>query len=239
MLERQSGIALWRQIAGVLARKIENGELEPGARLKTEPQLAQHFGVNRHPVRRAISNMAERGLIKVEQGRGTFVTEHVFDYLIGRRTRFSELVNRQNRIPSGQLLGGFETLADDVVAEALEISVGGLVVVLDTLGEIDGRPISVATHCFPANRFPDLLNVHQEEGSITQTLTKYGLGDYERRTTKVTARMPDPKDADLLRQPRNHPILVAESINVDGNGVPVEYGMARFAADRFQIVFET
>ena len=51
--------------------------------------------------------------------------------------------------------------------------------------------------------------------------------------------MPDASDAELLRQARNRPVLVTESVNVDAAEVPVEYGVARFAADRFQIVFET
>jgi len=239
MLERQSGVALWRQIEHALAGDIEAGVLEPGARLPTEPRLAERFGVNRHTVRRAVAELAERGLVKVEQGRGTFVTEHVFDYFIGRRTRFTEIVNRQNRIPGGRLLSAHEGVADPSCAEALGIPDGAKVHVLETLGEIDGRPISVASHYFPAKRFPDLIDVHREEGSITKTLTRLGCGDYERRITKITARMPDAADADHLQQPRNRPVLVAESVNVDALGTPVEYGVARFAADRFQIIFET
>ena len=46
-------------------------------------------------------------------------------------------------------------------------------------------------------------------------------------------------DATLLRQARNRPILVTESVNVDVNNAPIVYGVARFAADRFQILFET
>ena len=97
---------------------------------------------------------------------------------------------------------------------------------------LDDRPISVGTHFFPVQRFPDLVEVYQREGSITRTLTHFGCGDYERRVTRVTARMPDASDAELLRQARNRPVLVTESVNVDAAEVPVEY-------DRFQIVFET
>ena len=239
MLERDSGVALWRQIENNLAADIENGLLDAGARLPTEPHLAAQFKVNRHTVRRAIAGLVERGLIKVEQGRGTFVTEHVLDYQIGRRTRFSELVHRQNRTPGGRLLFARHLAADEIVAAALAIPPGSEVYLLETLSELDGRPISVGTHYFPVARFPGLIEVHQAEGSITRTLTHFGCGDYERRITKVTARMPDATDAEVLRQPRNRPVLVTESVNVDSANAPVQYGVARFAADRFQIVFET
>jgi GntR family transcriptional regulator, phosphonate transport system regulatory protein len=239
MIERNTGVALWRQIEQALTEEIQSGSLEAGSRLPTEPVLAARFQVNRHTVRRAVSALVDRGLVKVEQGRGSFVAEHVLDYLIGRRTRFSDLVHKQNRYPGGTLLFARRIEADDVVAEALRLVPGAEVHLLETIGELDGRPISVGTHYFPAERFPDLDTVHRREGSITRTLTHYGCGDYERRITKVTARMPDTSDAELLRQARNRPVLVTESVNVDANDVPIEYGVARFAADRFQIVFET
>jgi GntR family phosphonate transport system transcriptional regulator len=238
-IERNSGVAVWRQIEQALTQEIQAGALEAGSRLPTEPALAERFGVNRHTVRRAVSALVDRGLVKVEQGRGSFVAEHVLDYLIGRRTRFSDLVHKQNRHPGGALLFARRAEADAAIAEALGIPRGAEVHWLETLGELDGRPISVGSHYFPAARFPDLDEVHRREGSITRTLTHYGCADYERRITKVTARMPSVTDAELLRQARTRPVLVTESVNVDADGVPVEYGLARFAADRFQIVFET
>ena len=239
MLERNIGVALWNQIEQVLTEEIEAGLLRAGERLATEPQLAERFGVNRHTVRRAVAQLAERGLVKVEQGRGSFVAEHVLDYLIGRRTRFTDLVNRQNRNPGGGFLFAAQVEAEGTVAEALKVAPGTALHHLETLGALDDRPISVGTHFFPAQRFPDLVEIYQREGSITRTLTHFGCGDYERRITRVTARMPDASDAELLRQARNRPVLVTESVNVDAAEVPVEYGIARFAADRFQIVFET
>jgi len=239
MLERNIGVALCNQIEQVLTEEIEAGLLRAGERLATEPQLAERFGVNRHTVRRAVAQLAERGLVKVEQGRGSFVAEHVLDYLIGRHTRFTDLVNRQNRNPGGGFLFAAQVEAEGTVAEALKVAPGTALHHLETLGALDDRPISVGTHFFPAQRFPDLVEIYQREGSITRTLTHFGCGDYERRITRVTARIPDASDAELLRQARNRPVLVTESVNVDAAEVPVEYGIARFAADRFQIVFET
>lgn len=239
MLERSAGIALWRQIERTLASEVEEGALEPGARLPTEHELSSRFDVNRHTVRRAIAALVERGLVRVEQGRGTFVQEHVLDYLVGKRTRFSENVARQNRSPGGQLLAARELPADAVVAKALEIERGAAVALLETIGEVDGRPVSMANHYFPSARFPGMIEVYKTLGSITRTLTEFDCGDYTRKVTRVMARMPDAGEADHLKQPRNRPVLVTEAVNVDRHGMPVEYGVTRYAADRFQIVFET
>lgn len=236
-LERGGGLAMWRQIAEALAADIGSGALGEGARLPTEPQLAARFGVNRHTVRRAVAELSERGLVRVEQGRGTFVHEHVLDYLIGRRTRFSEIVSAQNRQAGGRLLSGGTGSAHPAAARELGIAPGDPVVWLETLREVDGRPLVIGSHVLPLNRFPTFLDLYRDEGSISRVLERCGIADYERKVTRVTARMPDAEEAAALRQPRNRPVLVTESVNVDAAGRPVEYGISRFASDRTQIVF--
>ena len=42
----------------------------------------------------------------------------------------------------------------------------------------------------------------------------------------------------MLGHQRNRPVLVSESINIDADGVPVEYGVAAYPAGRVQLVFE-
>ena len=86
---RQSGMTLWRHIAETLRQEIGGPDYPPGARLPTEAELSARFAVNRHTVRRALEELSRGGLIRVEQGRGTFVAEDVLDYTVGTRTRLS------------------------------------------------------------------------------------------------------------------------------------------------------
>ena len=74
--------ALWRQIVTALEADIAAGVTPPGARLPTEAQLAARFDVNRHTVRRALDDLSRRGRVRVEQGRGSFVTQDVLDYQV-------------------------------------------------------------------------------------------------------------------------------------------------------------
>lgn len=69
----RDGLSRWARIERELREDIELGGLVPGSRLPSEHLLAERFGVNRHTVRRALSALQERGLIRVEQGKGTFV----------------------------------------------------------------------------------------------------------------------------------------------------------------------
>lgn len=237
-LSRGTGTALWRQIAERLKADIVAGRPPPGERLPTEMQMAGDFAVNRHTIRRAVAALAEQGLVRIEQGRGTFVQETVIDYRVKRRTRFSENIQGHRREPSGKLLAIREEPAGEAVAKALEIRKGTIVVVVERLGEADGRPLSVASHYFPKARFPTLPEAIRDSGSITVAMERLGVGDYTRKITRVTARAARAADARLLQQAPTKPILLTEGINVDSAGRPVEYSVARWASERVQMVFE-
>lgn len=235
---RSAGVALWRQIQKVLEGEIADGTWAPGDRIPTEFQLAERFGVNRHTVRRALSELEDKGLLRVEQGRGTFVHEHVIDYKVGARTRFTENLGGQSRVAHGALLKQEVVPASAKVAKALALAEGTPVVRLVKTGEADGYCISVTDHYFPADRFAAIGAGFEETGSISAALARCGVADYERRRTRVIARMPSATDADMLRQPRTRPVLVTEAVNVDSHNQPVEFGITRWASDWVQIVFE-
>src|SRR5689334_20508662 len=120
-VSRHEGIALWRQIANRLQHDIGSGTYLPGGRLPTEAELSKQFRVNRHTVRRALEELSRGGLVRVEQGRGSFVAEDVLEYAVEARTRFSEWIRRHNKEPSGRILQLRETAADAHVAAALGI----------------------------------------------------------------------------------------------------------------------
>ncbi|GGS73418.1 GntR family transcriptional regulator [Nonomuraea spiralis] len=65
---------VWRQVAEDVESDISSGALAPGAKLATELEMAGQYGVSRVTVRRAVKDLAERGLLVVVHGRGTFVT---------------------------------------------------------------------------------------------------------------------------------------------------------------------
>jgi GntR family phosphonate transport system transcriptional regulator len=237
-VSRQDGVALWRQIADRLQHDIGAGTYPPGGRLPTEADLSQRFRVNRHTVRRAIEELSRGGLLRVEQGRGSFVAEDVLEYAVEPRTRFSEWIRRHNKEPSGRLLQLVETAADARVAAGLGIRTGNRVVLLERLGFADDRPVSLSQHWFPATRLRGVLDALRTAPTITAALKAVGVSDYLRQTTRVTARLPNAEEAELLRMPRNRPLLVTENVNVDRAGTVVEFGVSRYPTPRVQIVFE-
>lgn len=61
------------RVAEDIAARIASGELAAGARLRSERDLAEHYGVSYGTVRRATGVLRDRGLIVTIHGRGTFV----------------------------------------------------------------------------------------------------------------------------------------------------------------------
>jgi GntR family phosphonate transport system transcriptional regulator len=238
-VERGGGVTLWRQIEQAIEADIVAGRAPSGSRLPTEAELSASFRVNRHTVRRAMEELERRGLVRIEQGRGSFVAEDVIDYRVGPRTRFSEVIARGNREPSGRVLRVAEVPASDAAAAGLRVRKGRPLWLIERLGLADGRPVSYGMHHFSQARFPGLPSaIEASGGSITRALAACGLADYTRRTTRVTARLPTPEEAEHLRQPRNRAVIVAENINVDAEGVPVEFGIGLYPAGRVQLVFD-
>lgn len=236
-MERVTGIALWRQIEEALTRDIRAQVFKPGDRLPTEAALAERFEVNRHTLRRAMAALQESGLVRVEQGRGTFVQEAVVDYRVGKRTRFSENIASRQRQPGGRVLARGEQPADSHIARRLGLTLGETLLWVEIFRDVDGVPLSVTRHHFPKRRCEGLLDALARTGSLTRALFEIGVRDYTREETRVTTRLPSADEARVLQQSRTQPVIVSESVNLDANGIPLEFSVARCAGQRVQFVF--
>jgi GntR family phosphonate transport system transcriptional regulator len=233
-MERRSGIALWRQIADRIRLAIGSGEF--ATKLPPEMALAARFGVNRHTVRGAIAALVQEGVLRAEQGRGTFIERRQrLAYPIGARTRFSEGLQGQTRDRRGILLSHAYEPADERTAEALGLAPGADVVRLETLSEADGRPVSRATSFFDAARFAGIEKAYAESGSITIALKSFGISDYFRRSTLISARHASDADLADLRLSPGAIVLVTVYANVDPDGIPVQFSETRFAADLMEL----
>lgn len=61
-------------VATTLEQRILEGSLKPGDRLPAERELAAELGVSRPSLREAIQKLASKGLLRSQQGGGTYVT---------------------------------------------------------------------------------------------------------------------------------------------------------------------
>ncbi len=230
--------ALWQGIYASLRAEIAQGAWPPGARLPSEAALATRFDVNRHTVRRALQALAEEGLVHARRGAGVFVRAAPLRYPIGQRTRFRQNLLSAGRTPSRKLLGLTRQSATQAEARALALSPGAAVHVMEAVSFADDLPVSLARSCFCATRFPALDMALRETGSVTAALARFGVADYLRQTTRLTGHNADPTQARHLQTTAGDALILAEAINIDAAGLPVEYGRTYFVGSRVELVLD-
>lgn len=70
-----------------IRKQIEQGDLKPGAKVRSENELLQLFPVSRQTVRQALSRLEADGLVERRRGSGTYVRKKHTHSSAGRRSR--------------------------------------------------------------------------------------------------------------------------------------------------------
>ncbi len=238
LADEVTGVALWRRVADSIERGIADGLYVRGAKLPGEVEIAETYRVNRHTVRRALAALAERGLVRAERGSGTYVDAPRLAYPLRARTRFSEIVGGVGREASGELIASAVEPATREIATRLNVRAGTLVLRIDALRLADKMPLSVGTTFLVADRFVNGERIYERARSMTRMLAHYGIRDYSRAWTRITAAVADMADTGRLKLAAGQPVLVTDSLDVDADGEPLLTTRARFAAERMQFVIE-
>ncbi|MCM2473626.1 phosphonate metabolism transcriptional regulator PhnF [Rhizobium sp. CG5] len=234
-VQRQNGVALWRQIADRIRMSIAEGDYDATGMVPPETLLAEQFGVNRHTVRSALAALGQEGIVRSIQGRGTLIERRDrLNFPISRRTRFTTGIGAQARDVEGLLLSSKRETASTDIAAQLRLPPGAEVIRLEALRKADQRPVSVSTSWFPADRFAGIDEAYRLSGSITRAFAACGLADYLRVRTEVSAVHAEPEDMQRLELSPGAIVLVTKALNADPDGAPVQYAVTRFPADRVQ-----
>lgn len=240
--EKESGrrgrTPLWQAIATALRGEISDGAHQPGEKLPTEAELAARFGVNRHTLRHALTHLVSEGLLRTRRGSGIFVAARPTDYPISGRVRFHENLLAAGRRPEKRILQITTRSATAGEAAALQIVAGTPVCSYHGLSLADGQPIAVFESVFPLSRLEGIDSALRETRGVTDALRAVGVADYSRGSTRLTAVLADAMQALHLHLSEGDPLLRSTSVNLDPEGVPVEYGRTWFAGDRVTLTVE-
>jgi len=139
MLNTQSPIPLYRQLADILVEAVHGGDYPPGSRIPSEPRLAKEYGIGRPTVRQAIDVLVRKGMLQRRRGSGTYVrrTEQEVDLfsLAGTSSAF----HKKGIAVAVELLqpvGRFQ-----VEDDAHNPFSGGTAFFLSRLNRVDGVPV--------------------------------------------------------------------------------------------------
>lgn len=223
---------MWKIIAQELEDEIGYGAYGSGDKLPTEAALAARFGVNRHTVRRALRDMADRGLVHSRRGAGVFVTHAVTDYPISKRTRFYKAVSASGKLANKTRLRLEHRPALQAEAEALEIKPRQPVLVYEGLSRSGTTVLAHFISVFPAVKLPGLYQALLTDTSVTRAFSSIGIDDYLRAETRIMADAATAILAAHLGLREGAPVLRTRAINVGLDGTPLELGSTCFAGDR-------
>jgi GntR family transcriptional regulator len=72
-IDRRADVPLGAQLSSRIASAVRDGRLGPGDRLPSVRELAESAGVNVNTARAVYARLESEGIVRSEQGRGTFV----------------------------------------------------------------------------------------------------------------------------------------------------------------------
>lgn len=119
-IDPQQPIPLYYQLKTLLLEEVLGGRYGPGDRLPTEHELCEQFGISRTPVSRALTELAEEGVILRRRRRGTFVNPH----WLRRRPDQAEVRIVVSEGPWGQLI--LDAAHDDIQVNLLTVPLPAL-----------------------------------------------------------------------------------------------------------------
>jgi DNA-binding GntR family transcriptional regulator len=225
--------SLRHQLAHELRHRIRAGELAPGDKLPSEPELAQDRAVSRSSVRAAITILEEEGFVRRRHGSGTYVTHRpLLQNDLSRNFGVSSLIASTGLEP-----GTAEEIcrlvpAPPSVADALDVEPGTEVTSLRRVRTADGRRVADTTDwCRGEHLSPDELH-EIGDGSVYSALAARGLVVHHGVATLIPGNA-DAETAQRLQVASGALLLTIEQVDTTAEGVPVLVSREHHLADAF------
>lgn len=224
MLDRNSESPLWAQFRDTLRNQILQGQLAIGAKLPSEAELGEQFGISRIVVREALADLVRHGLIYKIKGRGAFVSPRERDEdFVSTVLGFADEMQRKGHSVRTQVLTQELRDATPQEASALSLPAGVQVVALKRLRSVNGELRLLVETTVPADLVPGLHRARLEDRSLYDVLRRqYGLR-LTRAERWIDAVLPDADTRELLALPDLEPLLRIESIAYGANGRALEH----------------
>lgn len=231
VLERNSPVPLYHQLAQSIERAIADGTLAPGDRLENELSLTTRLGLSRPTARQAIQELVKKGLLVRKRGVGTQVVPSKFS----RDERLTSL--HDDLIQAGRV-STTRLLAYDWVSPDGELDGLGLETDDDRLLRIrrlrlaDGHPLALLTNYLPPRL--EIPEADLRARGLYECLRTLGV-NLRIAHQRIGARLLDPEEAELLGETLPAACLTATRVVYDDTGRFVESGRHLYRASEYFI----
>jgi GntR family transcriptional regulator len=215
----RSRVPLYIQVASVMRRRIETKQWLPGQKVSTQVELENEFEVARVTVRQAVDLLREEGLLRCQQGRGTFVSEKPPDrHWLKLATDWNHLIasikdNVPKRIKADNA-PAFPELQED------EGELASDYVFLRSLQYKDGEPYGIVNLHLARSVFERDPKAFLRHTALPILGALRDLGVRHAHQTVVIGSA-DPRTADLLKIGLGAPTAECRCVVIDRNGVAI------------------
>lgn len=227
----------WKQIQAELEEWLSEGRFTPGSKLPTEEELAQQFAVHRHTVRRAVQQLKQNELVRVEQGKGIFAREPSLSYRIGRTTKLSSAAKILGRSLRYRLIS-VDPVRAIKFGTPLGLPRGHPLIRVRMARVLDGREIALMSSYFPLPKFDGVAQWIANMGSVSAAMKRYGVEEINRKSLRVRATAPTATDAKVLGIERSTPMLELTHLAIDEKNIPIEFSVSRYNGRYFDILID-
>lgn len=216
-----------------ILENIANKKYLAGHRIESEPVLSERLKVSRMTVREAIRDLVEEKVLQKQQGRGTFVLKQPkfkgFQCGIG----FSEEMRRHGMTPSVSDVKLCEIMANEEIAQDLEIPLHSKVWKINRICLADGLPVAYEDEYFSKLIVPNLTSDIVSH-SIYQYLASIGI-EFAYVDQMFDAILADETVAEKLNVPVGFPLIRMMIVAYLKNGTPFNCGITYYRTDSFKL----
>lgn len=239
MLDKQSPIPLYYQLAESLRERINAGELQPGEQLPAERELGDQAGISRMTARQAVAYLVREGMLEVKPGVGTFVAApkltHHATHLLG----FTEEIMGQGGRVHSHVLEQSVGMPPARVAQALALPAAAHTVKIVRLRLADDIPMLLETSHIPAQLCPGLEKAVLETQSLYTLLLERYTMQLQRARQTLEATIANAYEAALFGMMPGAAMILVEGVAYRETSHPVEHFKAIYRGDRFRFALES
>lgn len=226
----------YHQLAGILRRKIIEGEWQTHSPIPSERQLEPLYAVSRATIRQAIELLIRQGYLYREHGRGTFVSPRKLQKGIQELTSFTEDMRERGMEPGQVILEVSEVLPTDPIKQHLEIkSADQKVVKIERVRLGDKTPMGIQTSflLLPDGQTLTHAEIEQNGSIYSLVAEKFHMIPSEADET-LEVVVASPREAQLLDIAEGSPLLLTERTTYAQNRRPFEFVKILYRGDRYK-----
>ena len=213
---------------------IQSEGLKGGDQLPAERVLQERLGVSRTALRGAIASLSSAHVLESRVGSGTYVRPKPPINIFQRSRAFSDAVRQAGMEPSTRVVHVETYDVDEKLAQKFEVKAGTPVMELCRLRMADDMPVAVETTYVNRTLAPDIQNNDFQTVGLYEVLERdYGLRP-KHSHERISVTQANAEEAELLGIDEGTPVFYERGLEMNKDGVPIEYFKAAIVPSRFR-----